>query len=185
MKQNKKIVIEMACSANGYIATLDNNEDFLSNRNYQIMLEFLKEYDCLVWGRKTFENVSTWGENYIDDLKDTKVIVLSTTRQNTNKYPNVYYCSSIDKCLELCEEMNLNKILVSGGANTNNGFMNKNIVDEIIINYNPYLFNKGIPLFEGNYFERELELLEVKKETEDIVQIRYKVNNKGENYENN
>lgn len=44
-----KITVEMACSINGLIATKDGNEDFLSNRNYQIMLGFLKEYDCLVW----------------------------------------------------------------------------------------------------------------------------------------
>ena len=176
MSKNKKIVIEMACSINGYIATLDGNEDFLSNRNYQIMLDFLKEYDCLIWGRKTFENVISWKEEYINGLKNTKVIVLSRTKTNDNKYPNVYYCSSIDKCLNLCEEMKLNKILVSGGAYTNNEFMNKNIVDEIILNYNPYLFNKGIPLFEGNYFERELELIDVVNEQEGIIQIRYKVN---------
>ena len=64
-----KVTVEMACSINGLIATESGNEDFLSDRNYQIMLDFLKEYDCLVWGNTTFQNVVSWGKEYIEDLK--------------------------------------------------------------------------------------------------------------------
>ena len=36
-------------------------------------------------------------------------------------------------------------------------FLFKNlIVDNIILNYNPFVLNKGIPLFKGNYFENKL-----------------------------
>lgn len=168
-----KITIEMACSINGFIATEDGKEDFLSNRNYQIMLDFLKEYDVLVWGRKTFDNVMSWGESYINDLKDTKVIVLSKSKSNRCNLDNVYYCRSIDECLTLCKELDLNKIFISGGANTNNKFMERNIVDELILNYNPYVLNKGIKLFEGDYFEKKLELIGIKKEQQGIVQIHY------------
>ena len=37
----KKVTIEMACSINGLIATEDGNEDFLSYRGWEIMIEFL------------------------------------------------------------------------------------------------------------------------------------------------
>lgn len=48
----RNITVEMACSINGLIATEDGNEDFLSERGWEIMLEFLKDYDVLIWGRK-------------------------------------------------------------------------------------------------------------------------------------
>ena len=51
------------------------------------------------------------------------------------------------------------------------------IVDEIILNYNPFILNKGIPLFSGNYFENKLKLEKVVREKEDIVQVHYKVIN--------
>lgn len=76
-----EVTIEMAASINGLIATEEGNEDFLSDRNYQIMLDFLKEYDCLVLGNKTFQNVISWGEDYIDDLKNITVIIFSKTKQ--------------------------------------------------------------------------------------------------------
>ena len=76
----------------------------------------------------------------------------------------------------ICEEKNLSKIFVSGGAHINTLFMKNNLVNEIIINYNPYVLNKGINLFEGDFFEQKLELNKIIQEKDGIVQIWYKVN---------
>lgn len=172
-----KVTIEMAASINGLIATEEGSEDFLSDRNYQIMLDFLKEQDCLVYGNTTFKNVISWGEDYINALKDTTVIIFSKTKQTSN-YKNVIYVDSIEEFKKVCKEKNLNKIFVSGGAHTNTLFLENNLANRIIINYNPYLLTKGINLFEGNYLEKELQLEKVVKEEEGIIQIWYKVKEK-------
>ena len=172
-----EVTIEMAASINGLIATEEGNEDFLSDRNYQIMLDFLKEQDCLVYGNTTFKNVISWGEDYINALKDTTVIIFSKTKQTSN-YKNVIYVDSIEEFKKVCKEKNLNKIIVSGGAHINTLFLENNLANRIIINYNPYLLTKGINLFEGKYLEKELQLEKVVKEEEGIVQIWYKVKEK-------
>lgn len=88
----KKITIEMACSINGLIATEDGNEDFLSYRGWEIMLEFLKEYDVLIWGRKTWENILSWGDDYVRDLRKINIIILSETKkQEKELIGNFYY----------------------------------------------------------------------------------------------
>lgn len=173
-KEDLKITIEMASSINGLIATPEGNEDFLSERGYQIMLEFLKDYDCLVWGNTTFENVKSWGDDYLKDLKDTTVIIFSKTKKDS-AYENVIYCNSLEEFFNLCKTKNIKKVFISGGAHINSLFMKNNLVDEIIINYNPYVLSKGINLFEGEDFENKLELEKVIKEQADIVQIWYKV----------
>lgn len=172
-----EVTIEMAASINGLIATEEGSEDFLSDRNYQIMLDFLKEQDCLVYGNTTFQNVISWGEDYINDLKNTTVIIFSKTKQNSN-YKNVIYVDSIEEFKKVCKEKHLNKIFVSGGAHINTLFLENNLANRIIINYNPYLLTKGINLFEGNYLEKELQLEKVVKEEEGIIQIWYKVKEK-------
>ena len=169
-----EIVIEMACSINGLIAGEDGNEDFLLHRNYEIMIELLQEYDVLVWGSRTLDNVLSWGVDYIDDLKDIKVIILSKEKKSID-LPNVVVCNSLEECLSHCENNNYKKVFVGGGATTNNLFMERNIVDKIILNYNPHVLNKGIPLFKGNYFSNKLRLNKVVHEKEDIVQIHYDV----------
>lgn len=170
----RKITIEMACSINGLIATEDGNEDFLSFRGWEIMIELLKEYDVLIWGRKTWDNIILWGENYLKDLTNINIIVLSYEVKES-EFENVTYCTSIDNCLELCENLKYEKIFISGGAKVNNAFMKNGIVDNIILNYNPYVLSKGIPLFDGECFENKLKLEKVVKEKEDIIQIHYSV----------
>ena len=171
----KKITIEMACSINGLIATEDGNEDFLSYRGWEIMLEFLKEYDVLIWGRKTWDNILSWGEEYLKDLENINLIILSNETGRKDEFPNVTYCSSIDNCLKLCEKMKYEKLFISGCATINNAFMEKRIVDNIILNYNPFVLNKGVALFKGNYFENKLKLEKVVKEKDNIVQVHYSV----------
>ena len=85
----RKITIEMACSINGLIATEDGNEDFLSYRGWKIMLELLKEYDVLIWGRKTQDNIVSWGEEYLNDLKGINIIILSEKSKQQNEFSNV------------------------------------------------------------------------------------------------
>ena len=87
----KKITIEMACSINGLIATEDGNEDFLSFRGWEIMLDFLKEYDVLIWGRNTWENILSWEDNYVNDLKNINIIILSEKSNKQNEFSNVIY----------------------------------------------------------------------------------------------
>ena len=98
-----EVTIEMAASINGLIATEEGSEDFLSDRNYQIMLDFLKEQDCLVYGNTTFKNVISWGEDYINALKDITVIIFSKTKQTSN-YKNVIYVDSIEEFKKVCKE---------------------------------------------------------------------------------
>lgn len=171
----KKITIEMACSINGLIATEDGNEEFLSFRGWEIMLEFLKEYDVLIWGRKTWDNIVSWGEEYLNDLKPIKIIILTSEENRKSEFSNVTYCNSINECLSICEKLGYEKLFISGGATVNNAFMEKGIVDNIILNYNPYVLNKGIPLFTGTYFENKLKLEKIIKEKDDIVQVHYSV----------
>lgn len=90
-------------------------------------------------------------------------------------FANVQFCDSVENCLELCQKLNYEKIFISGGASVNNAFMEKGMVDEIILNYNPFVLNKGIPLFQGNYFENRLQLEKVVKEQDGIVQVHYRV----------
>lgn len=170
----RKITVEMACSINGLIATEDGNEDFLSERGWEIMLEFLREYDVLVWGRKTWDNIVSWGEEYLNDLKNINIIILTNTSDNP-EFPNVTYCNSVENCLEVCEQLKFERIFISGGATVNNSFLEKGIVDNIILNYNPFVLNKGVPLFKGNYFENKLKLEKVVKEKEDILQVHYSI----------
>lgn len=126
-------------------------------------------------GEKTWDNILSWGEEYLKDLENTNLIILSNETERKSEFHNITYCNSIDKCLEICKELKYEKLFISGGATINNAFMEKGLVDDIILNYNPFVLNKGIPLFIGNYFENKLKLEKVVKEKDDILQVHYNV----------
>ncbi|MCI8760978.1 MAG: hypothetical protein HFJ34_07745 [Clostridia bacterium] len=119
----------------------------------------------------------SWGDDYINDLKNINIIILSETSSKQNEFSNVTYCNSIENCLKVCESLKYEKLFISGGATINNAFMEKGIVDNIILNYNPFVLSKGIPLFKGNYFENRLRLEKIVREKEAIVQVHYSVIN--------
>ena len=63
----------------------------------------------------------------------------------------------------------------TGGAQTNNQFLQAGVVDKVILNYNPVIFNQGIGVFEGDFIEQKLTLEQMKQEQQGIVQIHYQV----------
>ena len=107
----------------------NGEEDFLSERGWEIMLELLEEYDVLIFGRKTWDNIISWDKKYLQDLENTNVIILSSTNENSNKFSFVTYCNSIDDCLHTCKKLGYERIFISGGAMINNSFMERGIVD--------------------------------------------------------
>lgn len=172
---DNKITVEMACSINGMIASSQGEEEFLSDRGWEIMLEFLKNYDVLVWGRKTFESVMTWGDEYTKDLEKINMIILSSNSNQEINSKNIFYAKSIEDCLKIAKEKNFKKIFISGGAKTNTDFLKQGVVDEVIINYNPVIVTDGINLFTEEDLIKKLKLKNIIREKEDLVQIRYDV----------
>ena len=98
------------------------------------------------------------------------ILVCQGTGCTSSKSPEI-----LENFKKLIKEKNIENVFVSGGAHINNLFLENNMVDEIIINYNPYVLTNGINLFNGNDVEKSLVLNKVVHEKEDIVQIWYKV----------
>ena len=170
-----KTTLLMATSANGFVARCDGDEDFLLHENWIQMLEYIKEYGHLIWGRKTYESVRSWGDDYMNDLKDVPIIVVS---KSAKSFPesNVTVCSSPEEAIEIVKSRNYKKALLSGGPSLNTSFVKANLVDEIVINYNPTILANGLKLFSESDFEMKLSLKKINQLSSDIIQLCYSVN---------
>ncbi len=78
----RKVILYIAMSLDGYIAKQDDNIDFLSivespGEDYGYA-EFLNNIDTIIWGRRTFDKVLSFGNGV--PHKDKKVYVISKTR---------------------------------------------------------------------------------------------------------
>ena len=82
--------------------------------------------------------------------------------------------NSPQHALDLVKHLGFKQALLVGGATLNSAFLKEKLIDEIVLNIEPYLLGKGIKTFEGN-FESELKLLDLKKLKSGIVQLEYQV----------
>lgn len=169
-----KVVLYMAMSLNGIIARENNEEDFLSHENWRTFVELVHQAGCMIWGRKTHEVVKTWEKQYLEDIADvTKVIVTSDEGYDVGE--GFERAASPEKALEILKRRGFREVVLSGGSTLNSSFASKHLIDRVIVNIEPVVIGKGIPLFVSEAFEMKLDLLRVEQLQDGLVQLHYKV----------
>lgn len=168
------VILWMTASLNGMIAGEHNEEDFISNDSWREWLKWLKKSGCLVFGRKTYEVVQTWDKQYIDDIKGIRIVVIS---ENPN-YPvrdGFTVATSPQEALEILKKEGFQTVIVTGGSKVNSSFAKLGLLDKVIINIEPVLVGKGIPLFNPEEFDVQLQLEKIVRVSATLIQLQYKV----------
>ena len=80
-----------------------------------------------------------------------------------------------EEAIKHLETLGFQEALVLGGSKINSSFMKNGLVDEIYLDVHAHILGQGIPLFAPADFEYKLELLEIKKLSEQTLQLHYKV----------
>lgn len=170
-----KTTLYMAISANGMIATESGNEDFLSHQNWEMFCELAREFGNFIVGRKTYEAVKAWDDGYnFDDLVGVEKVIISQNK-DFDLDEGYILASSPQEALTKLSDKGFEKALVTGGAEINSEFAKANLLDEIMLNIEPVLVGKGIPLFAPQDFEIKTKLASVKQSESGIATLRYVV----------
>jgi dihydrofolate reductase len=162
-------------SVNGYIARENREEDFLSEDNYETFVGLANQSGAAVWGRRTHETMRDYGKEALDKIKNIKKIVIS--RDDKFKIEEGFDLSKSPKeAIEKLESQGLKEVILTGGSNLNSSFARENLIDEIILNLQAVIVGKGLPVFYPEDFDLNLTLKEIKKISDQIVQLHYIVN---------
>lgn len=165
-----KVVLYMAISANGIIATDDDNTDWLSKEEWNSFSLAVRTAGCLIVGRTTYLYYLEMPE--FSEFKDVKIIVVSQGDPEMLA-ANHFIAHSPKEALDLSKDYK--EVIIGGGAILNASFLSEKLVDEIYLDIEPILFGTGIPLFRDKAFEQELRLIDQKKIGEDEIQLHYQV----------
>lgn len=164
----------MAISLNGIIARENNEEDFLSHENWITLVDLAHKTGCMIWGRKTHELVKTWDKQYFEGIKGIRAVIVSTNL-NYEVGEGFELASSPKEALEKLKKEGFSTAMLTGGATLNSSFAKLGLIDEIILNIEPVVVGKGIPLFFPKQFDLNLQLLKTKRLKNNILQLHYKV----------
>ena len=164
----RKIKLFIASSLDGYIAKEDGGVDWLPDNADSGYDEFYKTIDAVIMGRKTYEQVLTFGAYPYGDKKS----YIFTSNSNRNKDENVEFVSKIDEFTKELISSPGEDIWLVGGAEIISSFLNSGFVDEIIISIVPIILGKGISLFKNIQKDTNLELVKT-TQYEKLVELHY------------
>lgn len=151
----------IASSIDGFIATKDDGLQWLeayenpggSDHGYS---EFVKRIDAIVMGRRTYEVVLGFGSWPYE----VPVYVLSSAHSGDTR---VQFVKGGARAAVQAAEANGHERLYVDGGKTVQGFLEEDLIDEMIITTIPIVLGSGIPLFASAAPSRQFSVNSVRQ----------------------
>jgi dihydrofolate reductase len=183
MKNQKKIVLYIAQSLDGFIARNDGDTGWLSmveksGEDYGYH-DFVDSIDTVIMGRKTYDKVLSFGIGFPHKTKKCYVVSKTKTGRDDNvEFINGDMKSFVDSLKAVSEktgETSPKNIYLDGGAMLVQEMIRLNLIDEMTISIIPVLLGDGISLFGKLREEIKLQLRSCKSFESGLVQLQYMI----------
>jgi dihydrofolate reductase len=182
--EQRKIIVYIATSADGYIARPDGNVDWLNRPrpkgNYD-MGAFMKSIDTILWGRKTYEMTLGSGQSgnmgYVAKVKNY-IFTSDPNRFDDSKLEFVN--EPVKEFTTRLRAQHGKDIWMMGGGGIIASFLDAGELDEFIIHVIPTFIGEGIPLIAPRHRLVPLKLLSVRDYPDGVVRLHYEVERESE-----
>ena len=177
MTQRRKIIVHIAASADGYIASPDGSLDWLTSRpapkGFYGLPEFARSVDAKILGRRTFDLSVAMGARF--GTHDVHY-VFSRGQPPTSVPAGVQFVKQpIGAFAEALRRQAGKNIWMMGGGEIIGAFLDEDAIDEFIITVVPIFIREGIPLIAGRHREVALRLRSATPFPDGVVQLHYEV----------
>lgn len=175
MAEERKVILYIAQSLDGFIARADDDISWLSvvereNEDYGYEA-FIETADTVFMGRRTYEKVLSFDMDF--HHKDRKCYVLS--RSKSGQDANVtFYSGELSALISRLKAEPGKHIFVDGGAEVVKAFREEGLIDEYVISIIPIMLGGGIRLYKDIAVENKVELVSHKVFASGLVQLRYR-----------
>lgn len=176
----RKLVLYIAMSLDGYIAGENDDLDFLSSvetegEDYGYA-DFNRTVDTIIMGRRTYDKVLSFGIEF--PHKNKKCYVLSKSKMGSDE--NVeYWNSSVSDLLQHIRKSEGKNIYCDGGSKVVFELMKNDLIDRYIISIIPTFVGNGITLFKSGRDRLDLKHVKTKSYPSGLVQLWYDRKRKG------
>ncbi|SDN77691.1 Dihydrofolate reductase [Psychrobacillus sp. OK028] len=171
----RKLVLFIATSLDGYIATEDDSLEWLfkvdgeGDNGYS---EFYETVDTVIMGRRTYDWLLEQElESFPYEGKECYVFSRKLSEDNENVQ---FFSGDVGALTNQLKNKEGKNIWVMGGGDLIHSFIKERLVDELIVTVSPVLIGKGIPLFKEFDFEIELTLKSINRFNQ-FAELHYEV----------
>ncbi len=174
---DRKLVLYIAMSLDGYIATLDDDLSWLSiaqkeGEDYGYV-EFNQTIDTYIVGRKTYDIVLQLTGGEFPQGKQHECYVITRTPKDPENGVS-FYTGNVSELIQKLKQEPGKNIYCDGGAEIVRTLMNENLIDEYIISTIPIILGDGKRLFKGGINSINVELVSSQAFDTGVVQLHYK-----------
>ncbi|MFY9150869.1 MAG: dihydrofolate reductase family protein [Prolixibacteraceae bacterium] len=175
MSNERKVILYIAMSLDGFIAAPDGDISFLSvaengDEDYGYT-RFLESVDTVIIGRKTYDKVHSMGFELPYPENDVYVVTRNS-RPDEGKVK--FYSGDLKELVDTLKTREGKHIYCDGGAETVHRLLQADLIDEMIISVIPVLLGGGISLFGNQFPEKKLELINTASFEKGLVQLHYR-----------
>jgi dihydrofolate reductase len=172
--KNRKIVVNIATSADGYVARPDGNLEWLTSRpapkGFYGMGPFMESIDAKVLGRKTYDVSVQLGAKFDHHY------VFSRQPPPASLPAGVEFINgTIPAFAKRLKHEKGKNIWLMGGGDIIASFLDAGAIDEFIVSIVPVFIGEGIPLIAPRHRHVPLHLNSVKHFPDGVVQVHYSV----------
>jgi len=178
MKRRRKVIVEIAISADGYIAGPDGDVSWLDRpqpKGHYGMGAFMKNIDTILWGRKTYTKGIEMGMKAGGFGPKVRNYVFSRGPQEPLLQGFELVREPIKPFAQRLRALPGKDVWMMGGGEIIASFLDEEQIDEFSIHVIPILIGEGIPLIKPQQRSIPLKLLSTKKFPDGVVHLHYRV----------
>jgi dihydrofolate reductase len=175
--RQRKIIVNIATSLDGYVARPDGNLDWLTERpapkGFYGLPEFERSIDAKILGRKTFDRSLQMGARFSGDA----VHYVFSRRPAPASVPAgvIFVTESIRVFSKRLRGQPGKNVWLMGGGEIIGAFLDEDAIDEFIITVVPIFIGEGIPLVAPMHRDMGLRLVGVQQYPDGVVQLHYEM----------
>lgn len=167
-------VLYIAISLDGFVAGLEDDISWLFRYNdvdYGFN-EFFSGIGVIIQGRRAYEIEM---KNGWETPTPVPTFVLShhLPERSPQRSNIVFTAEDVSEVLKKAKQMTSKDVWIEGGANVAQQFLDRDLVDEIVLSIVPVVLGDGIRLFGTTHKMLEFTLREVKQFDKGLVQLIY------------
>jgi dihydrofolate reductase len=181
MNDQRRIIVYIAISADGFIARSDGSVDWLNRPrtagDYG-MSEFYKTIDTIIWGRTTFDQAVQRFGGKVEKLADRRAKIKNyvISHRPGPSLPGLEFVNEpLDEFAARLRAQPGKNVWIMGGGGIIGSLLDVGGVDEFIIHVIPTFIGEGIPLIAPRQRTVELELVDTKVWPDGVTKLHYKV----------
>ncbi|MDD3406229.1 MAG: dihydrofolate reductase family protein [Paludibacteraceae bacterium] len=177
MTTDRKVILYIATSLDGFIARPDGNLDWLTSvPNPQTgdygYADLLNSIGTTIMGRKTYNEIIGFGVDW--PYPELNSFVVTTNKDLKIQSPGTYTLTeNLKDFVTDLKKKTEKDIWLIGGGQLITTFINEGLLDKMIITIIPKIIGEGLPLFADKPKETNWKLLEAKSFDTGVVNLTY------------